>query len=300
MMTSIPIIFFHYGNSDYLKYSLKQARFFNPDSEIYLLGDTKNNRYDFLTHIQASKYKKEAEAFTGIYKHMSSNGEGYELTCFLRWFYISAFCKENNIGQFIYLDSDVLLYESVSTMLPFFEHSTIANTCDTTGVPAFTYFNGQQSINDFCDFLLYSYTNNKAISNLEDLYEPFIKDPTIMGGVCDMMLFHLYFREHPADTMKIHLINNNLAIDICINNPDGYEMEAGIKRIKWQDGAPYGVESSSGNLVRFASLHYQGTAKNLIAKHYLAGGYILHRFFDILEIKARFKKLRKGIKGLFK
>lgn len=299
-MTSIPIIFFHYGNSDYLKYSLKQARFFNPHSEIYLLGDKKNDRYDFLTHIQASKYKKETEAFAGIYKHMSSNDEGYELNCFLRWFYICAFCKENNIGQFIYLDSDVLLYEDISTMLPFFEHSTIANTCDTIGVPAFTYFNGYQAIHSFCDFLLYSYTNNKAIQNLQELYAPFLKDPTIMGGISDMTLFHIYFQEHPAETMKINLINNDLAIDICINNPDGYEMENGMKKIYWQNNLPYGKDIATHKLVRFASLHYQGHAKDFIRRHYKVNGYVLHRLWESLKIKARFKKIKRSIKALFK
>lgn len=297
---ALPIIFFHYGNPAYLKYSLKQAKFFNPGSEIYLLGDSKNNRYPFVKHVLARKYEESTLPFRNIYKHHSINNYEYELNCFLRWFYIGAFCKANNIGPFIYLDSDVLLYENVSTMLPFFEHSTIANTCDTTGVPAFTYFNGQMAVNDFCDFLLYSYTNNKAVQNLEELYGLYLKNPATMGGISDMTLFHLYFQQHPADTMKIDLINNSLAIDICINNPDGYEMEAGIKKMIWQDGAPYGVKSANGDLIRFASLHYQGRAKSLMAKHYKAGGYGFHRFWDILAIKARFKKMRKGVKSLFK
>ena len=37
-----PIIFCHYGNSDYLKFSLKSARFFNPNADIILLGDSSN------------------------------------------------------------------------------------------------------------------------------------------------------------------------------------------------------------------------------------------------------------------
>ena len=295
---ALPIIFFHYGNPAYLKYSLKQAKFFNPNSTIYLLGDDSNNCYSFVTHIPANKYKSEATQFIKNYKHLTSNSEDYELTCFLRWFYINAFCRENNIGAFIYLDSDVLLYEDIATMQPFFEHSKIANTCDTTGVPAFTYFNGQKAINDFCDFLLYSYTHNDAVKNLEALYEPFTKAPETLGGISDMTLFHLYFQEHPADTMKINFINDDLAIDICINNPDGFEMAAGIKKIIWQDGLPYGINSESGSLIRFASLHYQGKSKNLIFRHYLAGGYKLQQFRD--KLKERFKKIRRSIKGLFK
>lgn len=40
---AIPIFFVCKTNSSYLKYALKQARKFNPDSFIYLLGDESNN-----------------------------------------------------------------------------------------------------------------------------------------------------------------------------------------------------------------------------------------------------------------
>ena len=44
--TSVPqrsIVFIHYNNADYLKYSLAQAKVSNPDSTVYLLGDSSNN-----------------------------------------------------------------------------------------------------------------------------------------------------------------------------------------------------------------------------------------------------------------
>ncbi|MEB0262774.1 MULTISPECIES: hypothetical protein [unclassified Mucilaginibacter] len=148
----IPIIFFHYGNPAYLKYSLKQARYFNPEADIYLLGDDKNNRCSFVTHIQASKYVKDTEAFTSVYQHNNTNEIHYELHCFLRWFYVRAFCRGHNIEQFIYLDSDVLLYQNVSDMAIYFRNAAIANTCETMGMPAFTYFNSYKAIDSFCDF----------------------------------------------------------------------------------------------------------------------------------------------------
>jgi hypothetical protein len=52
----------------------------------------------------------------------------------------------------------------------------------------------------------------------------------MMGGVCDMTLFHFYFRDHPRDTLKIDLIDNELAVDVSMNNSDGYEMENGLKK----------------------------------------------------------------------
>ena len=62
----LPIIFFHYGNPVYLKYSLKQAKHFNPDATIYLLGDSSNNRYPFVQHIMMDKYAADTNIFTSV------------------------------------------------------------------------------------------------------------------------------------------------------------------------------------------------------------------------------------------
>ncbi|MEB0262773.1 MULTISPECIES: hypothetical protein [unclassified Mucilaginibacter] len=115
-----------------------------------------------------------------------------------------------------------------------------------------------------------------------------------------MTLFQFYFNDHPAETLKIDLMNGELAIDTSLHNADGYEMENGIKKIYWQNNLPFCKLESSGKLIRFAALHYQGHEKYLMAKHYLGGGYAIKRFLEIHEIKARFKKFRRGIKGLFK
>ncbi|MDB5156915.1 MAG: hypothetical protein JWR50_1622 [Mucilaginibacter sp.] len=294
-----PIIFFHYGNPQYLKYSLKQARYFNPDSPIYLLGDKKNNRYPFVIHVSSDKYRAKAQAFIDRYKHRSSNNESYELNCFLRWFYIKAFCEENGIESFIYLDSDVLLFQDVSKLVPLFNNCNIANTCDDTGMPAFTYFKDQKVLNDFCEYLLHAYTDSKLVNELDALYQPFIDDGQ-MGGICDMTLFHFYFRDHPAGTLKIDMVGDDIAVDSNINRQDGYEVEDGIKKIYWKDKLPYAKNLKSGRMIRFATLHYQGTAKNAMRQHYMAGGYQLAKFLETLDLKGKLKRTKKAIKRSFK
>ncbi|RYU87357.1 hypothetical protein EWM62_16750 [Mucilaginibacter terrigena] len=277
---AIPIIFFHNGNSKYLKYSLKQAKYFNPDSIVYLLGDKRNNRYAFVTHVLASKYQSAVTAFSDVYVHRTTNGEVYELNCFLRWFYIEAFCRENNIESFIYLDSDVLLFQNVTEMVSLFKGCSIANTCPDMGMPAFTYFKNLNAISSFCRYLMHAYTDEEATKELEHIYEPFVNDPELMGGICDMSLFHLYFRDHPNETLKVDLINNELAVDVSINNSDGYEMENGRKKIYWQNNLPYCKQLQTGRLIRFATLHYQGDAKYLMTEHYKGGGYLFCRFWE--------------------
>lgn len=284
---AIPIIFFHQGNSKYLKYSLKQARTFNLNSPVYLLGDKKNDRYPFVTHVLADNYASAIKEFSTVYKHLSSNGEVYELNCFLRWFYIEAFCRENNIEEFIYLDSDVLLFQNVTEMLPLFKNAAIANTCADMGMPAFTYFKDRAALRNFCDYLIRAYTEEKAIKQLDEYYKPFANSAEMMGGVCDMTLFHFYFRDHPGDTLKIDLIDDSFAVDVSINSSDGYEMDGGVKKVYWQNNLPYCKRIIDGKLIRFATLHYQGNAKKLMAKHFKGGGYIIRRLWELWKQKGK-------------
>jgi len=296
----IPVIFFHYGNPAYLKYALKQARHYNPDSPIYLLGDKKNNKYPFVTHVSANSLEAATQQFRGIYKHRSNNSEQYELICFLRWFYIRAFCEANNIEAFIYLDSDVLCYQNFSELSPLPGDTRMANTGDDTGMPAFTYFRNLQVINDFCDHLVHYYSDPDAIATLDRLYQPFIDDPQMMGGISDMALFHLYFHDYPEGTLKIDLIGDDMAVDTNINVSTGYEMENGIKKIYWQDNLPYGKNIASGKFIRFVTLHYQGRAKDAMRQYYTAGGYRLAKYLETKDIKGKIKRVKRAIKNIFK
>lgn len=293
---ALPIIFFHYGNPAYLKYSLKQAKHFNPGSTIYLLGDGSNNHYPFIQHSMMDKYEADTQIFTSVYQHQSVNGKNYELQCFLRWFYIEAFCREHHIGPFIYLDSDVLLFQQVSEMEPFFGNCSIANTGDVAGVPAFTYFGGYHAIKDFCDYMVSVYTQPELLRELEHFHR---QPPAGQhGDISDMILFQLYFCNHPAKTKKLDLMNDELAVDENISHSDGYETQGGIKKIYWQNGLPYCRHLKLNKLVRFASFHYQGDTKGLMINHYKGGGYVLSRFWDSFRIK--FKRARKTAKKLFK
>lgn len=299
-MMPIPIIFFHYGNSDYLKYSLKQARYFNPDAEIYLIGDKSNNKYSFVKHVMATDFSDAGAEFTPVYKHQSPNSYNYELNCFLRWFYIRDFCRANNIEAFIYLDSDVLVFQDFTKLVPLFNNARIANTCEENGVPAFTYFRDYQTISSFCDYMVKSYSEPASVAKLDSIYESFKNDPEMVGGISDMILFHLYFHDHPEGALKVDFVTEDIAIDSNIKRPDIYEMENGFKKIYWKAGLPYGKNAVSGKLIRFAALHYQGNAKDVMRQHYTSGGYRIAKYLENKGIKDKVKRAKKSIKSLFK
>jgi hypothetical protein len=295
LIMSLPIIFFHVGNPRYLKYSLKQAKYYNPGSDIYLIGDDKNHKYPFVTHVPAIKFEEETIAFTSLYKHRSSNDYQYELNCYLRWFYVRAFCREYKIENFLYLDSDVLLYHNFSDIVPLLKDCEIANTCDEMGVPAVTYFRDYNAIDGFCQYLIKAYQDGPLNDSIEQLYQPFANNPALMGGISDMVLFHLYFQNHPEGKMKIDLINNELAVDACISRADGYETRNGVKVLYWKDKVPYCKHLESGVLIRFAAIHFQGALKNEMRKNYTAGGYHIAKFLDALSYTNR--QIRKALKS---
>ena len=77
----MPIIFFNFGNPDFLDVALKQAKYTNPNSDIYLIGDD-GNRKDYVKHIHYSELMDiEAIEFSNNYINLSTNNEVYEKIC---------------------------------------------------------------------------------------------------------------------------------------------------------------------------------------------------------------------------
>ena len=109
-MEALPIVFIHQTNSDYLKYSLRQAKASNPRSTVYLLGDATNATHDCVEHRQLADYSKESDYFKRIYRHYSTQNVDYELFCFQRWFILKEFLHAHNLQACLYLDTDTMLY----------------------------------------------------------------------------------------------------------------------------------------------------------------------------------------------
>lgn len=133
----IPIIFIHKGDSNflngignYLQYTLKFARRFNPNTEIILLGDESNNKYQKydIKHFNFSKYddRKDIIEFNKIFQFIRNNTglkestkklkkiKEFEKFCFLRWFYLYYFLEENGIDKCWYFDSNTLILTDLS------------------------------------------------------------------------------------------------------------------------------------------------------------------------------------------
>ena len=301
----IPIFFIHKGNSFYLKYSILQAKYQNPESKVYLLGD-KSNKYDFVEHYLICDYI--TDEFKKVYKHLSANDYNYELFCFERWFILRDFIKKMKIeNPFIYLDSDVMTYCNYTKQ---FENDKNINMtiCSKIG-PEYSYFKTIHILSDYCNFLIDSYSNPLGLFELEKEYNEYQQSKEyIGGGICDMRLLKKY-----TDTIKNYVLDinyisqNNEYFDHNITNSDGFIFDKfrGIKIIKFIKGIPYLIQNSSQKKVHLLATHFQGGSKYYMPKYYtgkynikLLFVYIIDTIYVIRKIIT--EKIKKKIKMILK
>jgi hypothetical protein len=258
---ALPIVFIHRSNSDYLRYSLAQARASNPASTIYLLGDESNRGHEGIEHRSIDAYFDEAREFGKIYRHFNSTGVEAERFNFQRWFVLKHFLRETGLERCVYLDSDVLLYANVTEDRRKFEDFDLA--LSHLWCPCTLYLNRVEALEDFCAFVvdIFSRRNRYDFDRMVAQYALRRKNG-LPGGACDMTAFQLFHEARFGAVGEVSLILDGAVYDPAIGIPaPGLEMDGEIKRIVWRDGKPFGVHQRTGREVRLSSLHCQGRHK---------------------------------------
>jgi len=278
----IPVIFIHRMNGkpppEYLLTALRQARSYN--TKIVLLSDVKAC-LPGVEFCPLSVLFKEAEAFTPHYRHMSSNPHGFELICFQRHFAVEAFMRARGYNRAFICDSDVMVYRDMSEVGPLVLEGnlTALSTMEhqpkyrwvSSGCSAFWTLDG---IRKFCDLIMETYTTTGGIAKLEEKWN-WHRRTKSPGGVCDMTLLWFFTRRYPTGNI-VQVLKDGSTFDDNINSDEGmqpgeYEMDSGIKRLEWVEGAPYGFNRRLGQWVRFNTLHFQGGSKRRMER-FLVGG----------------------------
>ena len=266
--SSLPIIFIHQSNSDYLEYAFAQAHRSNPGSAIWLLGDASNGGYEFVEHRSMFDYFEGARAFAKGYKHYSTHPVGFELINFQRWFILRDFLIASGLKRCLYLDSDTMLYTDVTEDSRKFERFDFTLCQMISGCTFF--LNRINALTEFCDFLIDIYTGKDKY-----VYDKMVAHFTarrmnrLSGGVCDMTAFQLYHELHFGEIGEAAQIIDGSVYDPAITSSvPGFEMENGIKKLTWKDGIPYGTHVRTGEQVRLNSLQFQGQTKHLMGQYY--------------------------------
>ena len=267
LMSGLPVVFVHFSNSGYLKYSLFQAKHSNPESTIYLIGDDTNDCYDFVEHHSFSDYFQRAKDFSKIYQHFNTTAYTYETFCFQRWFILLEFLVANGLEKCLYLDSDTMLYADVTEEQKKFSQFDFTLSHKTSGCTFF--LNRVEALSDFCQFIMDIYTKKERyyFDRMIAQYATFKKNG-MAGGACDMTVFDLYSYDHFGEIGEVAQIIDGSVYDPSINVPHpGFETENGIKKIIWKGASPYGIQLRTAREIKFNSLQFQGDSKRLMRRY---------------------------------
>lgn len=261
----IPIIFIHTGDPYYLDFSVNQAHLSNPENEVYLVTDVLTRKYDFVNYISIDSLLDKANGFEKYYQHMSTNSYKAELFCFQRWFILQEFCLQYNFQNFLYLDSDIMLYCKVDEVFKKFNQYSF--TITNQQGPQCCYFSSLANLSGFCNFIIKLYTVPEYKQRFELKHQHHLKND-LPGGVCDMTAFIEYQKDHPGSAIDLSIIDHDTVFDDNFNVSDGFAMESMGKKIRLENGIPYGTLIADGRKIRFHNLHFQGPAKKYIYQFY--------------------------------
>jgi hypothetical protein len=254
---SIPIVFMHYGDSEYLQYSLLQAKKSNKDSDIILIGDDSNNKYSFVKHANIND-SQSGQDFAKIYQHMSFNDYSYELFCIQRWFMLRDFMAKHQISRCYHQDSDVMLYEDISM-----ENVADFDFAFCGGISGgIAFINNFEALDGFCKFITAFYTVESLTEELKKIYQMVIKHVP-NAGISDMIFINLYCntRQHPEKIFDLSVIENNAVFDLNVNLTNEYEQWHGRKKIYFTTNGVLCKNLLLNTFIKFKALHFQGEAK---------------------------------------
>lgn len=264
---TIPLIFIHTGNQEYLKYTITQAEKYNEC--VYLIGDDSNRNF-CKKWVDSKEYlEEEYFEFEKTYKHMSSNSKEFELGCFARYYLAYSFAQKNNLETFMFLDSDLMVYKNFSELN--WEGFDAALSIQYSQEPYIWTVSVHcsywtiKTMRSFLDFLMKAYENN--IDDLNKKWEYHLKN-NIPGGICDMTLVYLWYKSHS----ELHFYNTTqiskgTVFDHFLHQTEGYKngefrvnnfLE--MKKLKFVDGIPYTMHND-GDWIQTYTIHAQGKRK---------------------------------------
>lgn len=252
-MNSLPIIFSHYGNVDYLAKSLLCSSITNPTKRKILIGDA-SNKYTALVngweHVLFQDVKspvrddfnKNFVYVRGKHHSIRKNDGDWLKFVFERWYIIQQFCKQEGIERFWHFDSDVMVLEDLRV----FEPDLINNFAYTTQCNGMC-LNGMVGLDILTGFCLYTTAlfQDKEFIALQQL-EFDTLNPAY--AFTEMRAFEKYASSSECHGKGQHLAGSFTGwwFDDCICQDHQFEMEncllaqRPIKKILFDSGGFYG------------------------------------------------------------
>ncbi len=273
-----PIIFIHYGDTPYLKYTLDIAQKMNPEKEVFLLGDEKNKKYARklnIKYIPFTKFEgsqsvgdlnKNFKYIAGI-NRQTEQDKRFELFCFKRWFYLYEFMKENNLNSCWYFDSDTLILSNLNKK----EESKFSQyeiTEQSNG-------SNMKGLIKFSPLEKFIRTTNELFLDKKYLTEQ-KKDMREYPNYafCDMRAYRAFKEKNNPAVIKLNTEINKETHDENICQDDGMETEyidslkRIIKKLYFKNNNIYEKNKTTKELIKIKTLNMSWVTTSFIEKVY--------------------------------
>ena len=275
-MTSPAIVFFHVGAFPrYLYATLESARFFNPNTRIFLITDQRNTGAEALGvefRTPDRVLHPKLQTFFERYVHISGHRHNYDLMCIARWFYLEQLLQNEGIKHALYLDSDAMLFHRAANLFNYFpEHAHIG--CSKYGGPALTFV--QHTIEPFLELVLEKYLDKPFLEERRRLSDEAISCGELVN-LQDMTFLEMFIRRngHLGISYPNHLPIGHIdhsffrSADGLLSAPN--RRHDNRKRIFWDDKGGTFVPSyrsaEDGRKVPALLVHFQNGAKRRIRR----------------------------------
>ena len=255
------IIYFHEGFSPYLPFALSQAARSNPSARIILLGNEQNKIKGIsYEHHMLSDYSSRHQEFVDSYRHFHPGCLEDERRCIERWIFLAEFVQKHRIEEFLFLDSDTLLFEDVRVL---FER---CHGYDAGGTPIFTglcAFLKKDLVPDFADWILEQYRDPAVVQAWERRFQKHMEGERDEGAVIqDMALAMMFIRERRIRVLNLTQPKQGKMVD---SGQFGRAFQHGTKEtdimIQAQPGAVVST-IQGGERIDLTAVHVNGYYKN--------------------------------------
>jgi hypothetical protein len=291
----VPVLFFQAGDAKHLPYTFWQARHWAGNSPLILLGDEANRHYRGLEHVPIRDFASSVSRLRDSYVHMSSNTAEFELFCLSRWLVIEEFARRQGLREFLYLDSDVLLFESPASMQARLPLCRLAAPWDgrvehekTVVSPGTTWIRDGDVLSEIGESILSFYGHPAEVARVQSTLTEIIQKK--QGGWSDMNFLTRYASAQGEAAVNLWNPYADSLVDLNISLGSGFRCRDGLKDIDFRDGQAYGFFEPTQRWVRFATLHFVGHTKKFMGRH-------LGRPGDFgLAWSVMNERIRKGLK----
>ena len=227
----VPLIFCHFGNSYYLRYTFECAKLHNPNKEIILLGDEENNQVcetlgirhylfdNFASGVEIEKFNRVYRLIQGTQHVHKRGGRDWVNFVFKRWFYVYNFVLAKNIRQFWHFDSDNMIMCDLNEQEKKFRDYDCTEQCNgicMNGFIANTHVaKGYiEKINEIFQREEFLASQQKEFDEIHPHY-----------AFTEMRAYEIYKSEEKINSIKLNTIIDNESFDSCICESHDMETE---------------------------------------------------------------------------